>query len=163
MPSFDIVCEADAQKLDNTVNVVKKEVLNRYDFKGTETQIDLNKKDLIITVETENPMGIKAIEDLLITRGIKQGMDGRSFDFSQEEIQAGKKSRKTIKIRAGIDKEDAKKINKMIKDANLKVQSSIMDDMIRVTGKKIDDLQAVIALLRKNDLGLPLKFINMKN
>ncbi|CAN5445106.1 YajQ family cyclic di-GMP-binding protein [soil metagenome] len=162
MASFDIVCEADVQKLDNTVNIVKKEVLNRYDFKGTETQIDLNKKDLIITLETENPMGIKAIEDLLITRGIKQGMDGRSFNFSQDEAQAGKKFRKTIKIRAGIDKEDAKKINKMIKDANLKVQSAIMDDMIRVTGKKIDDLQAVIAMLRKNDLGLPLKFINMK-
>jgi cyclic-di-GMP-binding protein len=162
MASFDIVCEADIQKLDNTVNIVKKEVLNRYDFKGTETQIDLNKKDLIINLETENPMGLKAIEDLLITRGIKQGMDGRSFDFSQEEVQAGKKYRKTIKIRAGIEKEDAKKINKMIKETNLKVQSSIMDDMIRVTGKKIDDLQAVIAMLRKNDLGLPLKFINLK-
>ncbi|MDQ3534244.1 MAG: YajQ family cyclic di-GMP-binding protein [Bacteroidota bacterium] len=162
MASFDVVCETDIQKLDNTVNIVRKEVQNRFDFKGTETEIELNKKDMVISVETENPMGIKAIEDLLITRAIKQGVDGRSFDFSKEDVQAGKKYRKTIKVVSGIEKEDAKKIVKLIKDANLKVQASIMDEMVRVTGKKLDDLQEVIAILRKNDLGLPLKYINMK-
>lgn len=162
MASFDIVSEVDLQKLDNTVNVVKKEITNRYDFKGTETEIDLDKKDFIIQLNTNNPMGIKAIEDMLVMRAIKQGIDGRAFDFSKEEVQAGKTYRKTIKVRAGLDKEQSKKITKLIKDAKLKVQAAAMDDIVRVTGKKIDDLQAVIALLRKNELDMPLQFINMK-
>ncbi len=163
MASFDIVSEVDLQKLDNTVNVVQKEITNRYDFKGTDTDIALDKKEFIISLETGNPMGIKAIEDMLVMRAIKQGIDGRAFDFSKEEVQAGKTYRKSIKVRAGLDKEDSKKIVKLIKDAKLKVQAAIMDDTVRVTGKKIDDLQEVIALLRKSDLGLPLQFINMKS
>lgn len=162
MPSFDIVSKVDAQTLDNTVNVVVKEIANRYDFRDSSTNIELNKKDMVISVETGNDMQIKAIEEVLITRGIKQGIDGRSFDFSQEATPSGKILKKNIKVKAGVDKETAKKIIKIIKDSKLKVDASVMDDQIRVSGKKIDDLQAVIHLLRKSDVGIPLQFVNMK-
>ena len=105
---------------------------------------------------------LKPIEDLLITRGIKQGVDGRVFDFGDEEEHSGKVYKKKIKIKAGIDKENAKKIVQLIKQSKLKVQAAIMDDIVRVSGKKIDELQAVISMLRSSDLNLPLQFINMK-
>lgn len=162
MPSFDIVSKVDTQTLDNTINVVSKEIANRYDFRDSNTVIELNKKDMIINVETMNDMQISAIEEVLITRGIKQGIDGRSFDFSKQAEPSGKILKKTIKVKAGIDKESAKKIIKAIKDSKLKVDASIMDEQVRVVGKKIDDLQAIIQILRKTDVGLPLQFINMK-
>lgn len=162
MPSFDIVSEVDVQKLDNTVNVVRREIQNRFDFKNTETEIELDKKNLIIEIQTVNPMGLKPIEDLIITRGIKQGIDGRAFDFGKEDEHSGKLHKKKILVRAGVDKETSKKITALIKESKLKVQAAIMDDKVRVTGKKIDDLQAVITLLKKSDVGLPLQFINMK-
>lgn len=162
MASFDIVSEVDIQKLDNTVNVVRREIQNRFDFRDMETEIVLDKKNFLINVQTLNPMGLKPIEDLLIMRGIKQGIDGRAFDFEEEEEHSGKLYKKKVKVRAGIDKENAKKIIQLIKQSKLKVQAAIMDNMIRVSGKKIDDLQAVISLLKKSDLGLPLQFINMK-
>lgn len=162
MPSFDIVSKVDIQTLDNTVNVVVKEIANRYDFRDSNTKIELNKKDMVISVETMNDMQVKAIEEVLVTRGIKQGIDGRSFDFSKEAESSGKVLRKTIKVKAGLEKEDSKKIVKLIKDSKLKVDAMTMDDQVRVSGKKIDDLQAVIQLLRKSDVGVPLQFINMK-
>lgn len=162
MASFDIASEVDVQKLDNTVNVVRREIQNRYDFKNTETEVVLDKKNLVIDMQTLNPMGMKQIEELLMTRGIKQGIDGRAFDFGEEEEQSGKVYKKRIKVKAGIDKESAKKIVQIIKQSKLKVQAAIMDDIVRVSGKKIDDLQAVISLLRSSDLNLPLQFINMK-
>lgn len=162
MPSFDIVSKVDIQTLDNTVNVVVKEIANRYDFRDSNTKIELNKKDMVISVETMNDMQVKAIEEVLVTRGIKQGIDGRSFDFSKEAEPSGKVLRKTIKVKAGLEKEDSKKIVKLIKDSKLKVDAVTMDDQVRVSGKKIDDLQGVIQLLRKSDVGVPLQFINMK-
>lgn len=162
MASFDIVCKVDVQKLDNTVNVVRREISTRYDFKNTATSIELDKKAMVIQLETNNPMGVKAIEDLLIMRGIKQGLDGRSFDFSKEEEQSGKTYRKSIPVISGLDKENSRKVIKIIKDTKLKVQAAMMDDMVRVSGKKIDELQAVINQLRKSDMGLPLQYINMK-
>lgn len=162
MPSFDIVSKVDGQLLDNAVNVATKEILNRFDFRDSQSVIDLNKKDMIITVETENDMRMRAIEDMLMTRAIKQGIDGRSFDFTKEATASGKIIKKIIKLKAGLEKEDSKKIVKIIKDSKIKVDAAIMDDQVRVTSKKIDDLQAVIQLLRKSDLGIPMQFINMK-
>lgn len=162
MPSFDIVSKVDAQTLDNAVNVTIKEITNRYDFRDSQTNIELNKKDMVISVETENDMRLKAIEDVLLVRSIKQGIDGRSYDFSKEATPSGKIIKKTIPVKAGVDKETSKKIVKLIKDSKLKVDAAVMDDQVRVTGKKIDDLQAVIQLLRKSDVGIPLQFINMK-
>jgi uncharacterized protein YajQ (UPF0234 family) len=162
VPSFDIISKVDTQTLDNAVNVASKEITNRYDFRDSQTVIELNKKDMVINVETENDMRMNAVEDILMTRAVKQGIDGRSFDFTNESQASGKILKKTIKVKAGIEKEDSKKIIKIIKDSKLKVDAFIMDDQVRVSAKKIDDLQAVIQLLRKSDIGLPLQFINMK-
>lgn len=163
MPSFDISSKVDIQTLDNAINVVKKEIGNRYDFKGTHTEIDLDKKSLILKLEVESDMQLKQVEDVLISKSMRQGMDANSYDLSKDFYSSGKYVRKEIPIRNGLSKEDSKKIVKLIKDSNLKVQAAIMDDIIRVTGKKIDDLQEVISLCNNANLGLPLQYINMKN
>lgn len=163
MPSFDIISKVDIQKLDNTVNVVKKELLTRYDFKGTETSVELDKKNVILFVSTTHSMGTGAIVDIIISRSMKQGLDARCFDFSKEEYPSGKVIKKDIPVKNGIERETAKKIVKIIKDSGVKVQPSIMDEMIRVSGKKIDDLQVVISLLRgDNTIDIPLQFENFK-
>ena len=163
MPSFDIASKVDLQTLDNAVNIAKKEIDNRFDFKGTHVTFDLNKKDMTISIEVESDMKLKQLEDVLLTRAMRQGIEANSFDMSKEASASGKYFRKTITIKNGIDKEYAKKIVKIIKDSGLKVQAAIMDDIIRVTAKKIDDLQDVIQLCRTSNIDLPLQFINMKS
>jgi uncharacterized protein YajQ (UPF0234 family) len=163
MPSFDIVSKIDGQTLDNAINNAKKEILNRYDFNDSKSTVDLDKKTNAITIVTENDMRLKAIEDSIISRMMKQGLDPKALDFGEEQAASGNMIRKEIKIKEGLDKEAAKKVVKKIKDSGLKVQASIMDDQVRVTGKKIDDLQAVISLCRGEDFGQPLQYINMRN
>ncbi len=163
MPSFDIASKVELQTLDNAVNVVKKEIDNRYDFKGSHVVIELNKKDMIINLEVEGDMRMRQLEDVLITKSMRQGLEANSFDMSKEPVPSGKYLKKTVAVKNGIDKETAKKIVKLIKDSGLKVQPAIMDDIIRVTAKKIDDLQAVIQLCRTSNLDLPLQFTNMKS
>jgi hypothetical protein len=162
MPSFDIVNKVDAQTLDNAINVAKKEILNRFDFRDSKSTIELDKKTSTVQVVTENDMRMQAIEDAIMTRMVKQGLDVKALDLGKEHYASGNMIKKDIKVKEGIDKEISKKIIKAIKDSNLKVQAAIMDEQIRVTGKKIDDLQAVIALLRKTNFDIPLQFINMK-
>jgi uncharacterized protein YajQ (UPF0234 family) len=162
MPSFDIVSKVDPQTLDNALNVAKKEILNRYDFRDTKSTIELDKKANSLEIVTENSMRLKAIIDIIITRMAKQGLESKSLDMGKEEYASGAMIRKEIKIKTGIDKESAKKIVKAIKDSKLKVNPSQMDELVRVSGKKIDDLQAVMAMLKTQDIGLPLQFINMK-
>jgi uncharacterized protein YajQ (UPF0234 family) len=162
MPSFDLVSKVDIQTLDNVVNVVRKEITNRFDFKDAHVVIDLNKKDYTISLEADSDMKIDQITDVLISRGIKQGLPGEVYDLSKEAFPSGKVTKKTVPVKNGIKQEDAKKIVKLIKDSNLKVQAAIMDDMIRITGKKIDDLQAVIALSKTWDLGIAFQYVNMK-
>ena len=162
MPSFDIANKVDSQTVDNIINVVKKEILNRFDFSDSKTQIDLNKQSMVLNITTENKMRLDAIEDVLISRTAKQKTDPKIFDFSKEEVQNGALLKKEVKIRQGIEKEEAKKIIKLIKDSKIKVEAQPMDDQIRVSSKKIDELQAVIALLRKSNLETPLQFVNMK-
>jgi uncharacterized protein YajQ (UPF0234 family) len=163
MPSFDIASKVDLQTLDNAVNIAKKEIDNRFDFKGTHVNFELNKKDMTILIEVESDMKLKQLEDVLLTRSMRQGIEANSFDMSKEPSANGKYVRKTIAIKNGIDKDYAKKIVKVIKDSGLKVQAAIMDDVIRVTAKKIDDLQDVIQLCRTSNIDLPLQFINMKS
>lgn len=136
MASFDIVCKVDPQTIDNVVNVVKREIGNRYDFRDSKTEIEYDKKANIIHVTTSNEMQINAIDDEFIKRGVKQKLDTTCFDFSAVPYASGATLKKDIKLKNGIDKEDSKKIMKLIKDSNAKVQAAIMDDMIRVTGKK---------------------------
>jgi uncharacterized protein YajQ (UPF0234 family) len=163
MASFDIVSEVDLQALDNAINNLKKEILNRFDFQGSQTEIELVKKEMLLKVLTESEMRMKQIEDVLISKLIKQGIDARSLDMGNSHEASGKMVRKEIKIRSGLEKEAAKKLIKIIKDQGLKVQAAIMDDKIRVTGKKIDDLQAVIQYFRQNPFEVPLQYENMKS
>lgn len=162
MPSFDITSKADSQTMDNAFNVAKKEILNRFDFRDSKSEIDFNKKDMIINITTEHDMRLRAIIDAIHSRMIKQGLDPRSLDESKEHYASGMFIKKEIKIRQGIERETAKKIMKDIKDSKLKVTAQVMDDIIRVSGKSINDLQSVIALCRKGDYEVPLQFVNMK-
>jgi uncharacterized protein YajQ (UPF0234 family) len=162
MPSFDIVSKLDAQLLDNAINVARKDILNRWDFKDSKSTIDLNKKELTINISTENDMRLDAILDAIHSRMIKQNLDPRGLDESKEHYPSGPLIKKDIKVRQGIEKEAAKKVMKSIKDSKLKVTAQVMDDIIRVTSKSINDLQAVIAVCRQSDFEVPLQFINMK-
>jgi uncharacterized protein YajQ (UPF0234 family) len=163
MPSFDIVSKVELQTLDNAVNITKKEITNRFDFKDSPVHIDLNKKDMKIDLEAESDMKLKQIVDVLISRSIKQGLDPLAFDFTKQPYPSGKTVKQEVPVRNGLQQEDAKKIIKLIKDSGLKVQAQIMDDLVRVTGKKIDDLQAVIQLCKNGNIGVPMQYLNMRN
>jgi uncharacterized protein YajQ (UPF0234 family) len=162
MPSFDIVSKVDAQALDNAVNVTSKEITNRFDFKGSHVAINLDKKEFKMNIETEDEMKMRQLIDVLISRAHKQGIAPEAFDFSKEGFQSGKTWKKEVIVRNGLRQEDAKKIVKNIKDSGLKVQASINDDFVRVTGKKIDDLQSIIQLAKTWNLEVPLQFENMR-
>ncbi len=163
MPSFDFTSKVDLQTLDNAINVVKKEITNRFDFKGSHVVIDLNKKDFTVALEADSEMKLDQIKDVLISRSMKQGLAAEVYDFSKEPFISGKVTKVDVPVRNGIKQEDAKKIVKLIKDSGSKVQAAIMDDIVRVTGKKIDDLQEVIAASKSWGLNIPLQQVNMKS
>ncbi|MCD8569254.1 MAG: YajQ family cyclic di-GMP-binding protein [Geovibrio sp.] len=163
MPSFDVVSEVDGQELDNAVNILKKEIENRYDFKGSNTTVELNKKDKKIHMVTNDDMKIKALREMLIGALIKRSIDPDCLDFKDPEPTGNRQFKRDVIVKEGLDKEVSKKIVKMIKDSKLKVQASIMDDKVRVQGKKIDDLQEVIQFLKTSELGIPLQYVNMKS
>jgi len=163
MASFDMVSKVDLQTLDNAINVVNKEITNRFDFKGSHVVIDLNKKEYKLNLEADSEMKIQQIIDVLISRSMKQGLAAEVYDLSKEPHQSGKITKKEISVRNGIKQEDAKKIVKLIKDGGFKVQAAIMDDIVRVTGKKIDDLQEIIHASKSWTLGIALQYVNMKS
>jgi cyclic-di-GMP-binding protein len=163
MPSFDITSKVDLQTLDNAVNTVKKEITNRFDFKDSHVVIELNKKDFKLNLEADSEMKINQITDVLISRSMKQGLAAEVYDLSKEAYTSGKVTKKEVLVRNGIKQEDAKKIVKLIKDSGLKVQASINDDIVRVTGKKIDDLQDVIQASKGWNLGIALQYENMRS
>ncbi len=163
MPTFDIVSKVDSQALDNAINNAKKEILNRYDFNGSNTTIELDKKTNSILITTENDMRVKAIIDVIISRVMKQQIEPSSLDLSKDNYPSGNMLKKDVPVKQGIEKELAKKIVKKVKDSKLKVDASIMDDQVRISGKKIDDLQAVISLMRGESFEQPLQFINMRS
>ena len=162
MPLFDFVSKVDAQALDNAVNVTSKEITNRFDFKGSHVEIKLDKKEYKINLETDDDMKMRQLLDVLVNRAHKQGIAPEAFDLTKEGSQSGKVWKKEVLVRNGLKQEDAKKIVKQIKDSGLKVQASINDDIVRVTGKKIDDLQAVIQASKGWELGIPLQTENMR-
>ncbi|MHB1344165.1 MAG: YajQ family cyclic di-GMP-binding protein [Thermoleophilia bacterium] len=163
MPSFDVVSRVDLQEMDNAVNMAKKEVATRFDFRGSKTEIELVKKDALIRILTEDDMKLRALRDMLITKAVKRGIDTKVFDFGEAERAGGDMLRQEVRIANGIEIETARKVVKLIKDAKLKVQASIQGDEVRVTGKKRDDLQEVIALLKESDIDIPLQYINMRD
>jgi uncharacterized protein YajQ (UPF0234 family) len=163
MPSFDIVSKIDPQALDNAVNTTRKEIQNRFDFRDSPVSIELDKKEMRIDLEAASDMKIRQITDVLISRSMKQGLDPLAFDFSKEPYVSGKVTRKEIPVRNGLKQEDAKKIVKLVKDSGLKLQAAIMDDLVRVSGKKLDDLQAIIQRCKTANLGVALQFDNMRS
>ncbi len=162
MPSFDIVSKLDIQEIDNTVNTVTRDIANRYDFRGSDSAISLNKSEKYITITASNDMQLNAIRDMLENRAISRKISIKTFDYQKEENASGMSVRQKVVLKEGIGKELTKKINKLIKGAKLKVQPQIQGDQLRVTAKKIDDLQAVIQLTKEADLSTPLQFVNMK-
>ena len=163
MASFDIASKVDLQTLDNALNVTRKEIINRFDFKGSHVVMDLDKKTLLLRMEADSDMKMQQIIDVLISRSMKQGLAAEVYDLSKEPYISGKITKKEVPVRNGIKQEDAKKIVKLIKDSGLKVQAAIMDDIIRITGKKIDDLQEVIQASKSWDIGIALQMVNMKS
>src|SRR3972149_4384179 len=154
MPSFDIVSKTDVQEVDNAVNQAIKEMQQRYDFKGTKSEIKWEKKEEI-TVLADDDGKLRSILDILQTKLVKRGVSLKSLDYGKEEDASGGMKRQ------GITSAKAKEITKLIKDLKLKVQAQIMEDMIRVTGKKIDDLQEAIQALKGQDLDIILQVVNM--
>ncbi len=163
MPSFDIVSQIDLQEVDNAVNSVLRELGNRYDFKGANFSVELNTKDSLITISAEDDYKLGAIGDSLKTFGVKRGIDPKAFDFQKEEKAGGNTLRQIVKLKNGIEQETGKKIIKDIKNAKIKVQASIRGDELRIDGKKRDDLQEVISLIKSSNYEIPLQFINMRD
>lgn len=163
MASFDIVSKVDVQTLDNAINTARREIETRYDLRGSNSTIEFDKKALTIKLGTEDHLKLDAVVNILLERSTKQKIDVKSYDLTAEPQPSGKLLYKTIQVQNGIDREKAKKIVKAIKDMKLKVEPQIQDDQIRVNGKKFDDLQAVMAMCRTTDLGVPLQFENMKS
>ncbi|MBP3193549.1 YajQ family cyclic di-GMP-binding protein [Natronogracilivirga saccharolytica] len=162
MPSFDIVNQLNHQEVDNAVNNTLKEISTRYDFKGLHTEVSFSKKTSRIDLLAAESMKLKAVKEMLTRNFIKRGLDPKVLEFGEEEGTSSGAVKQSAVIREGIDRETAKKIVKEIKNTKLKVQPAIMDDQVRVTGKKIDDLQEVIGLLKAKKFSVPLQFINMK-
>lgn len=163
MPSFDILSKVDPQTLDNAINTVKRELETRYDLRGSNSNVEFDKKALSIKLSTEDHLKLDSILDILLERSTKQKVDVKSFDLSEQPIPSGKMLYRTVKVKQGIDRETAKKIVKFIKETGLKVQAQIMDDMVRVNGKKIDDLQNVMNSVKGEEFDVPLQFDNMKS
>lgn len=160
MPSFDVVSQVDMHELTNAVDQCNREVSNRFDFKGTNSRVE--KTDNILTVIAPSEFQVKQVIEILRTRISKRGIDAGCLEFADIEESASE-AKQQVTVRQGIDKDLARKIVKLVKDSKLKVQSSIQGDQVRVSGKKRDDLQTIIATLKKQDLGLSLQYINFRD
>lgn len=160
MPSFDIVSEVDIQEVDNAVNQARKEILQRYDFKGSKSEIQWDRK--AITILADDDYKLTAIKDILQSKVHRRGIDIRALKFEDAEQATGMTWRQPVKIVQGLEKEVAKKVVKIIKDSGIKVQPAIQGDLVRVTSKSIDLLQECIALVRGSDLEVAVQITNMR-
>jgi uncharacterized protein YajQ (UPF0234 family) len=162
-PTFDIVSEINLQEMDNAVHQAIKEVITRYDFKGTAASIsELNRKEKELTLTADAEQQLDVVKRVLIEKMIKRGVEPKVLDPQKVEQATHNTVRQKVKLKSGIDKDAAKEIQKSIKDLKLKVQASIQGDALRVTGAKRDDLQAVIAHLKAHPPGVPLQFTNFR-
>lgn len=160
--SFDIVSEADLQEIDNAVNQAKKELAQRFDFKGSKSSIDYNKEEKTITLIGDDDYKLRSLKDMLAGRLSKRNVSLKSLTFNEPEKAFEGTLRQKVEISTGIAKEKAKELAKIIKDLNLKVQTQIEGEKLRVSSPKKDDLQAVISHLRTLDFSLPLSFTNYR-
>jgi len=163
MPSFDIVSKFNIQEIENSVNMVNRDIVNRFDFRGSNTKLTLYKKENNIIIETNSEMRLDIVRDMLEKRALGRSVSLKTFIFYDVEKASGMTVRQKVDLYQGISKDNAKKINKFIKGSKLKVQSQIQDDQIRVNAKKIDNLQKIILLLKEENMDIPLQFVNIKN
>ena len=161
MPSFDVVSEVDKQELANAVDQANREIGNRYDFKGTDARVEHVEPSLV--VYADNEFQVDQATDVLRNKLAKRGVDLACLSVGETEEIGGGKARRYITICEGIDRELAKKITRLVKDQKMKVQVSIQGDQLRVNGKKRDDLQSVISLLREQGFGIPLQYVNFRD
>ena len=162
-PSFDIVSEVSMPEVANAVAQAQKEIAQRFDLKGTAAGLELKEKEKQLVLTANDDFGLRAVNDILQGKLVKRNVALKSLVYGTPEPAAKGTARQVVTIQQGIETEKAKEILKAIKDAKLKVQAAIQGDQVRVTGKKRDDLQAVIALLKQKDFGLPLQFSNYRN
>lgn len=158
--SFDIVSKIDFSEVTNAINMTLKEIQTRYDFKGSKSDVKLEKEELVLISDDEFKMN--QLKDVLLGKLIKRDVPIKNLEYGKLENASGGTVRQRVKLVQGIDKENAKKINAIIKDAGLKVKSQIQDDQVRVTGKSKDDLQQVIAAIRQADLPIEVQFVNYR-
>jgi len=161
MPSFDVVSEVDMQEVRNAVDQANREIGTRFDFKGTDTRVEA--ADAVLTVHADDEFRIGQARDILRQRLAKRGIDLLCLAEGPLEKAGGDRARQAITVRQGIEADLARRIVKLVKDSKLKVQAQIQGQQVRVTGKKRDDLQAAIAVLRQQDLGIPLQYINFRD
>jgi len=160
MPSFDIVSEIDQQELTNAVDQANREISNRFDFKGTDSKIELI--EIGLTIISSSEFQVKQIHDILETKIVKRKIDVRCLKYG-DIIENNKEAQQTVEIKKGVDAELARKIVKMIKSSKLKVQAAVQGDQVRLTGKKRDDLQQTIAAIKEEKFGTPLQYINFRD
>jgi len=161
MPSFDTVCEPNMVEVKNAIENAAKEIATRFDFKGSSAAIELKDKD--ITLLGDAQFQLQQVEDILTAKLTKRSVDVRFLDKGKVEKIGGDKVKQVLKVRSGIESEAAKKIQRLVKDSKLKVQAAIQGDAVRITGAKRDDLQAAMALIRKDIADLPLSFDNFRD
>ena len=161
MPSFDIVSKVETAELTNALDQVKREIGTRYDFKGSGAKVE--RQENLLTLYADSEFQLKQVQDILYTRAAKRGINVASFDAQKIEAIGGDKARQLIKVKQGIDKELARNIVRLVKDSGLKIQAAIQGEEVRVSGKKRDELQAAITLLRGAKLGQPLQFVNFRD
>ncbi len=160
--SFDIVSEVNLQEVDNALNQSRKEITQRYDFKGVNTTLDFGEKEKTITLTTGDEFHLKSAVDILQSKLIKRGVHIKALKYGPVENAAGGAVRQVLTLRVGIEKEDAKNIVKMIKDSKIRVQAQIMDDQVRVSGKDKDDLQKIIKLVNDANFPFATQFVNYR-
>ena len=160
--SFDIVSEVDLQEVDNAINQALKEILQRYDFKGSKSEITFNKKENAINVASDDEFKLKSVIDILQNKMIKRNISIKAMKYGAVEPASHGSVRQEIKLQQGIEKDDAKKIVKIIKDSKIKVQATIQDEQVRVSGKDKDDLQSVMKLVKDSDLDFAMQFTNYR-
>ena len=161
MPSFDIVSKVDSPSIDNGVDGVKKEISTRYDFKGSSCNLERNGDEIVINAEDE--LKRKQMQDLLITHLTRKNVDTNCLDFKNPEGASGNSIRQSVSIKQGINREIAQKVIKAIKGSKIKVQSSVQGDELRIIGKKRDDLQQIIQLVKSLNLKFPLQYVNFRD
>jgi uncharacterized protein YajQ (UPF0234 family) len=161
MPTFDIVSQVDQQELDNALNQTRKEIGQRFDFKGTKTDIEMEENE--IRVVSDDDYKVKAVVEVLQSKVARRGVPMKALVYGKIEPAAGGRAKQTITVQRGVDSDRARQIVKWVKETKLKVQVQIQGDQLRLSGKKRDDLQAVIALLKQRDIDLPLQFVNFRD